>query len=1209
MRATLLLRTLCVIVVAFTLVSAIPPAASGQVPEPPRPARIQGLADPRASRYPGELPQADSTVSPQAPEALADWSKIAFERYFSSTNWEIFIANGAGANQVQLTNNSFYDSQPRINRGCTRVVFDSSRSGNNDIYSMNPDGSDVVQLTNNPEDEWSGAWSPDGTRIAYARDVAGQSEIFVMLADGSSQTRLTNDAGYDGQPAWSPDSTRIAFTAYRNNQWRIWVMNALDGSGQTQLNSTANSETPTWSPDGTQIAYDADSSSDGWYELWLMNSNGTNQHQVYDPSGNADAFAGSWSPDGRFIAFTRVSWIYDPDYDEWFWTYAYLDAYNVSAGGTTRLSSNGLDWFPDWASCDVLPPTSNVNALPVYSTSTSFTVGWTGSDTGGAAIKNYDIQVRDGSGGAWTDWRMNTTSTSASYTGVSGHTYFFRSRARDNAFNLEAWPADFDTSTYVDNQKPSTNVAALPATSPAIFTVSWSGTDPGNSGILNYDVQVRDGSGGTWTNWQLATTATSAQYTGVHGHTYYFRSRGRDNAGNLEAYPSGSDAQTAVENLAPTTAVNALPAYSPATFSVSWGGTDPGGSGIANYDVQVRDGAGAWTDWQLATTATSASYSGIQGHTYAFRSRGRDSAGNLEAYPTTADASTIVDAQAPSTAVSALPAYSPGTFTVTWGGSDTGGAGIASYDVQVRDGPTGSWTDWLVGVTGTTLGYTGTTGHAYYFRSRGADTAGNVEAYPADYDAFTNVDTQPPYTAVQELQPFTRGTASLHWSGVDPGYSGIASYDVQSRDGAGAWTDWQLATSATEAAFNGAPGHTLYFRSRARDGVGNLEAYPGDEGDAHTTFYAWMAEGWVWDNSGTAVAGATITGAPGVFLSEPTDEWGGYTLYSSVTPVDPRQVQIAKAGYGALPAARIEGSDDVQFDAILPPADNLIPDPGFENGPFTWQTGGAMPPYIITLGHTGFAGALLGTSSTTPGTPGEAVFTVMTQTLTLPGGMPSPFLSFFYQLDGASTADNTGLRVRVQRGTLIDDLLDTTNNTDGWQPAFYDLSDWQGQAITLTFRVRNVAGIAGALALVDEVNIGSASPDLWVEALSDTDFAMPGETVVAQIRYGNQGGAPTSSTLITYTLPAELEFVSASVAPSSVTPAGPVWNLPGLDAGSGPFQIEVTLTVADTATPFNLYESQARIGLAAHELEALNNEARVRLQVGRIILLPLILKR
>ena len=54
---------------------------------------------------------------------------------------------------------------------------------------------------------------------------------------------------------------------------------------------------------------------------------------------------------------------------------------------------------------------------------------------------------------------------------------------------------------------------------------------------------------------------------------------------------------------------------------------------------------------------------------------------------------------------------------------------------------------------------------------------------------------------------------------------------------------------------------------------------------------------------------------------------------------------------------------------------------------------------------------------------------------------------------------------------------------------------------------------------MDEVNLGSARPDLWVEALSDVDYAMPGETVVQTLIYGNQGGASTSETLITYTLP------------------------------------------------------------------------------------------
>ena len=234
----------------------------------------------------------------------------------------------------------------------------------------------------------------------------------------------------------------------------------------------------------------------------------------------------------------------------------------------------------------------------------------------------------------------------------------------------------------------------------------------------------------------------------------------------------------------------------------------------------------------------------------------------------------------------------------------------------------------------------------------------------------------------------------------------------------------------------------------------------------------------------------------------------------------------------------------------------------------------------------------------------------MTQTLTLPAEMTSPYLSFFYQLSGASAPNSTGLRVRVQRGTLTENLLETVSNTDGWQPAFYDLGDWQGQAITLTFRVHNVAGLAGAQALVDEVNIGSSQPDLWVEVHNDTDFAMPGETVVSQITYANQGGASTSGTVITFTLPAELDFVSASVPPT-VTPAGLVWNVVGLVGGGGTFEIDVTATVANTATPFNLYESQAHIaaGVVDHELEMLNNQASVRLQVGRILMLPLMLKR
>ncbi|MFL5778909.1 MAG: glycosyl hydrolase family 18 protein [Chloroflexota bacterium] len=68
-------------------------------------------------------------------------------------------------------------------------------------------------------------------------------------------------------------------------------------------------------------------------------------------------------------------------------------------------------------------------------------------------------------------------------------------------------------------------------------------------------------------------------------------------------------------------------------FSVSWTGTDD--SAIATYDVQVSTDGGPWTTWRSSTTATSGTYPGVDGRTYAFRIRGRDVKGNLGAWKIT----------------------------------------------------------------------------------------------------------------------------------------------------------------------------------------------------------------------------------------------------------------------------------------------------------------------------------------------------------------------------------------------------------------------------------------------------------------------------------------------------------------------------------------------------------------------------------------------
>src|SRR5207244_1988983 len=144
----------------------------------------------------------------------------------------------------------------------------------------------------------------------------------------------------------------------------------------------------------------------------------------------------------------------------------------------------------------------------------------------------------------------------------------------------------------------------------------------------------------------------------------------------------------------PPTSTVSVPAYSPGTFTVRWSGNDgANGSGIASYDVYVSIDGGAFNIWQSATTQTSASYAGQDGHGYAFYSVAIDTAGNRETAPATAEATTRVDTAAPSSTVS-TPAFSLGTFTVSWPGSDgANGSGIVRYDVYVSDnnGPFSPW--------------------------------------------------------------------------------------------------------------------------------------------------------------------------------------------------------------------------------------------------------------------------------------------------------------------------------------------------------------------------------------------------------------------------------------------------------------------------------------------------------------------------------------
>jgi hypothetical protein len=100
----------------------------------------------------------------------------------------------------------------------------------------------------------------------------------------------------------------------------------------------------------------------------------------------------------------------------------------------------------------------------------------------------------------------------------------------------------------IDNDAPTSQVAALPATQSArTFTVTWSGSDTG-AGVGDYSIYVSK-DGGPYTLWLANTTRTSAAYTAQSGGAYRFYSIARDGAGNIEIAPTTADATTNVMSM------------------------------------------------------------------------------------------------------------------------------------------------------------------------------------------------------------------------------------------------------------------------------------------------------------------------------------------------------------------------------------------------------------------------------------------------------------------------------------------------------------------------------------------------------------------------------------------------------------------------------------------------------------------------------------
>lgn len=298
---------------------------------------------------------------------------------------------------------------------------------------------------------------------------------------------------------------------------------------------------------------------------------------------------------------------------------------------------------------DTKPPVATMSVLPPYTTQAdpanpgkaAIKLAWEGSDPSpGTGIDFFQLFVRN-SNSAANPWQLigdRLQTFGGTFLGDNGVRWEFVVYPTDQAGNVQAGKGP-DAATLVDLNYPVTTPPTLPPYEPGPFDMTWTaqempnGAGQINSGIAYYDVQYNIG-GGSWGDLGLGLPEPRVHFgLAQQNVAYQFRWRTVDKAGNQEPW-GPAQAQTFVDGVAPVILYVRAPfAVGERTFLVSWLGDDQGGSGLVNYDLQVRVDQGTWTDWVTNSTETSKSYTGAYGRTYSFRARARDKAGNVGTYP------------------------------------------------------------------------------------------------------------------------------------------------------------------------------------------------------------------------------------------------------------------------------------------------------------------------------------------------------------------------------------------------------------------------------------------------------------------------------------------------------------------------------------------------------------------------------------------------
>ena len=170
----------------------------------------------------------------------------------------------------------------------TRLVFGNNASSSGGLSIVETSTGEIIELAKSGKDP---AWAPgDGRWIAYAEGGSIDEQIWIVEPSGDHRRKVA-DGGF---PSWSPDGKTIYF--HSRTLQKLMSVNIDAAADIPEEIMDCTWFYPAFSTDGKRVAYRLQD------QLILADCGSGETIQSY-PRQSGAGFLGSWSPDGRYVAY------------------------------------------------------------------------------------------------------------------------------------------------------------------------------------------------------------------------------------------------------------------------------------------------------------------------------------------------------------------------------------------------------------------------------------------------------------------------------------------------------------------------------------------------------------------------------------------------------------------------------------------------------------------------------------------------------------------------------------------------------------------------------------------------------------------------------------------------------------------------------------------------------------------------------------------